>query len=131
MISLRGNFVHIAVGLSLMTQVDSAPLAEDARKVIDSKLALELVMSNARMALELCRGAEQIAAKYDRDPFYDGMIAKCLGYAEMHLKNKDTACAHFDRALMQLEEAGADHPRRSETTKWLRWIREDRAKLGC
>lgn len=64
----------------------SAPLTEETRRFIENKLLHALVMSNARRALQLCREADQEASKYDRDPFYDGAIARCLGYAEMHLK---------------------------------------------
>ncbi len=109
----------------------SAPLTAETRQFIEDKMLNAAVLSNARRALEICREADQEASKYDRDPFYDGAIARCLGYAEMHLNNQPAACNHFARALAGLRAVGVDHRRHAEVTEWLDWLRRDRAVLGC
>jgi hypothetical protein len=109
----------------------SAPLTEETRQFIEQKMFIAMVMGNARKALEICREADQQASNYDRDPFYDGAIARCLGYAEMHLNSQRAACNHFARAAEGLQAVSVDHRRHSEVIEWLDWLRRDRAKLGC
>lgn len=130
----RATQLVLAAGLVLASAASptlSALLGEEARKVIEDKLNLADLMSNAASALKLCREAEAKAAEFDRDPLYDGRIALCLGYAEMHLKNSRAACDHFARALERLQAVRADHPQHARTAEWMEWMRRDRAKLAC
>jgi hypothetical protein len=109
--------VSASLGLAL-----GEPLTEEARQVIEEKLLHADIMSNARRALEFCREAEQAAGGYDRDAYYDCAIAKCIGYAEMHLHENFAACIDLARPL---EAVQLDHPRYSEVRSWLDSIRND------
>jgi hypothetical protein len=109
----------------------AAPLTEEATQAIDSLLFRARLMSNPKAALDYCREAEATATKYDRDPYYDGAIAKCTAYAHAHLKDKDAACLQWTRAVGALEAVPADHPRRAEAAKLVGELREDRSWFGC
>jgi hypothetical protein len=139
MLGMLGRQHLLTSALMVLAIVVSAPLGPalgepvtgEARQIIEDKLLHADLMSNARRALEFCREAEQTAAGFDRDAYYDGAIAKCLGYAEMHLQNVPAACIAFARALAGLKAVGPDHHRYIQVRKWLDWIRSDRSKFGC
>lgn len=128
---MRRIAVVLAAASALAGSAVAAPLTDEATTFIERTLFKAKLMSNPTTALAFCRQAEGRAAGYDREPFYDGAIARCLALSEMHMKNGQAACAHFARALEALSTVRADHPKRAEASKWLGQIREDRATLRC
>jgi len=128
-LGLLAAAVFAGLGVSAL----AAPLSEEARTFIEDTLFRARLMSNAEAALKCCREAQQSAAKYDPDPFYDGAIAKCIAQAERNLisQSKHAACFHYGHALEGLQAVPADHPRYSEAKDGMDHIRRDLVELGC
>jgi hypothetical protein len=121
----------LSIASAFVSPGNAAPLGEEAKTFIEERLSHASVLSNASRALALCREAEARAGSYEPDPFYDGAIAHCIAYSELHLKNGPTACKQMLRALESLQRVRRGHPKRSEAVELVGSIRRDRSRFGC
>jgi hypothetical protein len=113
------------------TPAQGEPLSEVSVKFIEGRMLRAKLMSNPGAALDYCREADRRAALYDRDPFYDGAIARCVAYAEVHLKNESAACEQRARALERLQSVPAGHPKHAEASELAASIRRDDGLFRC
>jgi hypothetical protein len=113
------------------TPAQGEPLSDVSVKFIEGRMFRAKLMSDPAAALDFCREAERRAALYDRDPFYDGAIARCVAYAEVHLKNKSAACEQRTRALERLQSVPARHPKHAKAIELVDSIRRDEGLFRC
>ena len=109
----------------------AAALTKEAAEFIARERFVASVLSNPKTKMEHCRAAEQRAAQFDRDPFYDGLVSECLGGAELSLNNKRQGCDYLVRASAEFRAVPKTHAEystaREEISKLSKW----RSQIGC
>ena len=125
------GFTLAVLVAGLAHRAASEPLTMEAKGVIEGRLLAASLMSNAKAALRYCREADAAASKHDRDPFYNGAIAACVAFAEVHLKNREAACKARNHALHQLQSVRPGHPRHADAVEEIAAIRKHDALFGC
>jgi hypothetical protein len=128
---MRVAIAAILIVLGLTSACFAAPLTPEAAESIDRSLFGAKILSNPRAILERCQEAQAKAAEFDLDPFYDGVIAECLAFAEAFSKNMEAACKHRNRALHQLRRLGASHPSYARATELVSGLEKSRSLFTC
>ncbi len=117
----------------LSTPAFSAPLPKEAADALATDISVARIThrNNPEKVREACRAAEQKAAQYDCDPFYDAFIAGCFGTVEAQLKNKQAACNHYARVIEWYQAVHNNHPEYSNVKDNMELVQQERKKLGC
>lgn len=118
----------------LICSVRPAEAAPASRKDFEEFTGLlfgSYIHSNPSLVLEYCEKARAMAARFDPNAGWQGLVMDCLGHVEAIQKRKAQACTYFGTAIDTFRKA---RPRRYEA----RWVRDGykkairyRASLGC
>jgi hypothetical protein len=84
-----------------------------------------------RDALARCRDAENVAKRYDPNPYWDGFIAECKAEAEIRLKDKKSACADYALAIQSFRAIPAGDRMAKDGAKKLTRVQRSSADARC
>jgi hypothetical protein len=103
---------------------------EVSNLTLDS-IALILIKEDAAGARGECVKAQNLARKFDLDPYIAALIDVCFSRVAEFQKNKPVACRHVKSALQNYAATPATHPSQRVLQGQIKGAKELQAKLGC
>jgi hypothetical protein len=109
----------------------AAPATEEDFEEFRQALFAASIHSNPDLVRENCRKAENIAARFDPNPAWQGLAMECFGTIEYALRNKEVACRYYARALVAFERAQPAAYEAESVERARKQVSKGRVELGC